>query len=103
MVTNTQGQIALKWTINPNGKTVQMQGTEQYYVFIPKYHVVMAWVNPEHVDALLAKKEKTCMCNNGTYKNAFAYANLLDVNLWETGDRHGKLTVTHYREVADGT
>lgn len=101
MVQNSQGQIALKWTINPNGRTVRMGETDQYYVFAPKFHVVMAWVRPEHVPALLSKKEKTCNCNNGTYKNAFDYANLLDVNLWMFGDRHGSLQ-SDYREIENG-
>src|SRR5688572_33363866 len=90
MIKNQSGQIALKWMINPNGKTVQIGGTGRYYVFTPKVHVVMAWVNESDVPALLLQKHKTCNCNNGTYKQAFEYANLLDVNLWMTGDRHGE-------------
>lgn len=89
MIKNQSGQIALKWMINPNGKTVRMGDTEKYYVFTPKFHVVMAWVDEVDIPALLEKKHKTCNCNNGTYKQAFEYANLLDVNLWMTGERHG--------------
>lgn len=100
MVKNSQGQIAIKWVINPNGKTVRIGDTQQYYVFQPKYHVVMAWINEEHVPALLTKKEKTCNCNNGTFKNAFVYANLIDVNLWMYGDRHGSLQ-SDYKEIED--
>lgn len=101
MIKNSNGQIAMKWVINPNGKTVKMDGTDQYYVFTPKYHVVMAWVNPEHVDRLLAVKEKTCNCNNGTYKNAFQLAHLLDVNLWSTGSRHAEGHTVTWEELAD--
>jgi hypothetical protein len=102
MIRNPSGEIAIKWMINPNGKTVRMGETDQYYVFTPKFHVVMAWVKSEHVDVLLSKKEKTCNCNNGTFKNAFAIASLLDVNLWETGTRHGEGHEVTWEEVKDG-
>ena len=98
MVVNSSGQRAIKWTINPNGKTVRIGDSQKYYVFTPAWHVVMAWVDEIDVPALLAKKEKTCNCNNGTFKNAFTYANLMDVNLHEFGDRHGSLQ-SNYREV----
>lgn len=98
MVKKTSGQIAIKWTINPNGKTVRIDGTKKYYVFQPKFHVVMAWVDESDVPGLLGVREKTCNCNNGTFKQAFEYANLLDVNLWEFGDRHGSVKAD-YREV----
>ena len=90
MIKNQSGQIALKWMINPNGKTVRMGETDKYYVFQPKFHVVMAWVDEQDISSLLTTKHKTCNCNNGTYKQAFEHANLLDVNLWMTGDRHGE-------------
>jgi len=98
MVVNNSGQVALKWVINPNGKTVRIGDTQKYYVFQPKLHVVMAWVDALDVDRLLAVREKTCNCNNGTFKNAFTFANLIDVNLWQTGDRHGSL-LSDYQEV----
>lgn len=101
MIRNQSGQIAIKWTINPNGKTVQINGSKEYIVFQPKFHVVMAWVEPSHVPALLTVKEKTCNCNNGTYKLAFNYANLLDVNLWMTGTRHGEGHEITWEEVDD--
>jgi len=98
MVVNNSNQVALKWVINPNGKTVRIGDTQKYYVFQPKLHIVMAWVDASDVDRLLAVHEKTCNCNNGTKKQAFQLANLLDVNLWEFGDRHGSLE-SNYREV----
>lgn len=98
MVQRSDGSIALQWTINTNGKTVQIGGTDQYYVFVPKMNVVMTWVKPEHLPQLLAHREKTCNCNNGTYKNAFTYASLINVNLWSFGNREGSLQ-SDYREV----
>ena len=98
MVKNSQNQIALRWTINTNGKTVRMGDTSKYYVFVPKQNVVMAWVDEVDVPAMLTKKEKTCNCNSGTYKNAFEYCSLVNVNLWMFNNREGSLQ-SDYREV----
>lgn len=99
MIVNQQGQVALKWTINTNGKTVRISDTDRYYVFTPKFNVPMAWVESSDVQRLLTVREKTCNCNNGTYKNAFTYANLMDVNLWMTGDRHGNGVEKTWNEI----
>lgn len=101
MIVREDGKVALKWVINPNGKTVQMQGTRIFYMFQPKSHVVMEWVDPLHVPGLLQVREKTCNCGGGKTKQAFEYANLLDVNLWTFNDRHGSL-LSNYREVENG-
>lgn len=98
MVKRNDGTIAVQWVINTNGKTVQIQSTDRYYVFTPKMNVVMAWVREEDVARLLTVKEKTCNCNNGTYKNAFQYASLVNVNLWMFGNREGSLE-SDYREI----
>lgn len=98
MVIRSNGEVALQWMINPNGKTIQIAGSDQYYMFVPKNHVVMCWVKPEHLPALLAHKEKSCNCNNGTLKHAFAPATLINVNLWMFGNRDGSLE-SDYREV----
>ena len=87
-IRNDAGQVAMKWTINPNGKTVRIGNTEKYYVFIPKSHVVFAWVDEQDVENLLAVRQKSCNCNNGTYKQAFDLANQIDVNLANCGNRH---------------
>ena len=100
-VINSKNQTALRWTINTNGKTVRMGSSDKYYVFTPKFNVVMAWVDDVDVPALLNKKEKSCSCANGTYKNAFEPCSLVNVNLWMFGDRHGSLA-SDYREVENG-
>lgn len=102
MIKRNDGKIAIKWMINPNGKTVRIDGTDRYYVFTPKFHVVMEWIEPSDVERLLLVREKTCNCNNGTFKNAFEYANLLDVNLWMTGDRHGNGVERTWMEIPNG-
>lgn len=95
----TDGKVALKWVLNRPAKLVKIDGTEIYYTFTPKFNVWMDWVDPEHVQRLLSFQEKTCTCNNGTYRNAFEYANLLDVNVYMTGDRHGNGVEKTWQEV----
>lgn len=99
MITNQDGQIALKWTIiQRSPPLVKIDGTSRVYVFSPKMNIFMAWVLPEDASKLLTTKHKVCNCNNGTYKIAFGYAHYLDVLLWETGSRDGKLD-ERYKEV----
>lgn len=100
MVVNSSGEVALQWMMNTNGKTIRIGSTDQYYVFVPKMNVVMCWVKKEHLPSLLTHKEKSCNCNNGTYKNAFAPATLINVNLWMFGNRDGSLQ-SDYREVEE--
>lgn len=102
MVKRSDGRIALKWVLPRPAQTTKIDGTDRYYTFAPpRFNVWMEWVLPEDVDRLLAFKAKTCNCNNGTFRNAFEYANLLDVNLWENGDRYGK-PENNYEEVPNG-
>lgn len=101
MIQRNDGTIAVKWVINPNGKTVQIDGTSQYYVFVPKNHVVLAWVTPEHLDRLLAVRQKTCNCGGGTFKQAFELANMIDVNVWTWNSRDMGIGAD-YREVENG-
>lgn len=89
-ITNDAGNVAIKWVLPRPAKPVTIEGDKTVYIFTPKQNVWMAWVKPEHVDRLLAFREKTCNCNNGVYKNAFMLSNQLDVNLWEYGTREGK-------------
>jgi hypothetical protein len=95
---NDDGSIAIKWVINPNGKTIQIEGTNRYYVFIPQNHVVMSWVQEQDVARLLSFRQKTCNCGGGMFKNAFEYANLIDVNVFTYNNRHGSLE-SNYVEV----
>lgn len=99
-IVRDDGKIALKWVINPNGKTVQMSGTKIFYVFKPQNHVVLDWVDPIHVPGLLAVQEKTCNCGGGKKKQAFELANLIDVNVWMFNNRHGGEN-PNYREVIE--
>ncbi len=85
---NDTGQIALKWVLNRPAKTIQLQGTKKFYV--PKYehNVAMIWVDEQDVEKILAVREKTCNCNNGTFQQAYGLANSIDINLHKCGNRH---------------
>lgn len=85
---NDAGQYALKWALNRPAKTVVIDGTKRYYAPIYKYNVAMIWVEPEDVEKILAIREKTCNCNNGTYNQAYVFANQIDINLHKCGDRN---------------
>ncbi len=82
-------QVAVKWILPRNPDIVRIGNTNKYYVFVPKLHIWMAWIDDENLSQVLSTKAKKCNCgNNKTYVPAFEYANLLDVQLWETGGRN---------------
>lgn len=101
MIQRGDGKVAIKWVINPNGKTVQIDGTDRYYVFKPQNHVVMEWVLPEDISRLLVVRQKTCNCAGGTFKQAFEYANMIDVNVWTWNSRDMGVGAD-YVEIPDG-
>jgi hypothetical protein len=82
---NENNQVAIKWVLQR--PPVKVEGSGRVYIFTYRAHVCMAWVEEEDVARLLGVQEKTCNCNHGTYKHAFALANQLDVCLFTTGDR----------------
>jgi hypothetical protein len=86
-ICNDDGKVALKWVLPRPVKPVKIDGTDRIYIFTYNQHVCMAWVEEKDATRLLNHKEKTCNCNNGTYKNAFVLCNQLDVCLWTTGER----------------
>lgn len=83
MVMNSAGLVALKH-YNSNGATVKMEADGTMYSFVPRQSVSLAWVKPEHLDALLTVKARICC---GKQANKFRLANQMDVGVWETGDR----------------
>lgn len=87
-IRNDAGQIAMKWILNRPARTLKIDGTDRFYVFVYKQNVPMIWVEPQDVERILAVREKTCNCNNGTYQQAVVYANLIDSNLHKCGDRN---------------
>lgn len=85
---NGAGQIGVKWMPNRPARTVQISGTDRYYVAEYKYNVPFYWIDEQDLEKVLAVKEKTCNCNNGTYINAFQLINQIDFNLYTCGDRN---------------
>lgn len=88
-ILNEQGYVAMKWIFNRPAPPVKIADDDTVYNFDAKMNIRMAWVKPEHVERLLAIRDKVCNCNNGTYRNPFMLANQLDVNLWVYGNREG--------------
>jgi len=84
MVENTEGQIALKY-MSPIQKLVTAPSGKQY-VFTPKHHISMAWVEKSDVDPMLAIR-KGCKCGNSSKKNVIRYALEHDVRRWYNGGR----------------
>ena len=74
-----------------NGYTVQID--DDTYAWVPKYNVSLCWVKKEHVDRVLAIKNKACC---GKKRTRFVPASLLNVNMWETGNRHGDVEGNSY-------
>ncbi len=83
MIKNSDGLIALRH-YNSNPATVKMEVDKSLYSFVPRLSVSLAWVKPEHVNALLQTQAKICC---GKQANKFRLANEMDVGLWETGTR----------------
>lgn len=82
-VINDAGQVAIQYVISPNNKRVIIESTGGDYYFSAKNQVNLAWVNKADVPFLLGVMEKSCNCNNGTYKNAFSPATLTNVNIYD--------------------
>ncbi len=87
IILDDSGKVAIQYVISENGKRVIFEETGHDYTFAPQHHVCLAFVSPEDVSRLLGIREKSCNCNNGTYKNAFQYATLTNVNIWYTGNQ----------------
>lgn len=87
-IKNEAGQVALKWILNRPARTLKIDGTNRFYVFAYAQNVPMIWAEPQDVERILAVQEKTCNCNNGTYRQAVVLANEIDVNLHKCGNRH---------------
>lgn len=85
MVTRN-GKVALQHrTTNP--VSVEIDGTDRVYSFVPQNNVCLAWVEEQDVEKLLAVKTKACNCGNGSNAQKFFPASEINVCLWETGTR----------------
>jgi len=84
------GKVAIQHYTS-NGWTVQVD--DDIYTWTPKYNVSLAWVKKEHVDKVLAIRNKSCCGNTRT---RFVPASLINTNIWETGNRHGDIAGNSY-------
>lgn len=85
---NDAGQIAVKWTLPRQAKTIEIKNTKKYYVPTYAHNVAMYWVDEQDLAPILAHQEKRCNCANGIYQQAYVLANEIDVNLHKCGNRH---------------
>lgn len=77
-----------------------VQMGKRIYSVSSQRNVHLLWVEKSDMQSLLDYKMKTCNCNNGTKRNAFALATRLDVGVHEMGDRH--YLNPDYKEIEDG-
>jgi len=84
-VVNLDGFIAVQhYNSNPWDVKISADGT--MYYFRPQHNISMAWVREEHLAQVLRITRKACC---GTNPQRFHLASRINVNLWETGNRHG--------------
>jgi hypothetical protein len=82
-ITNEQGQVALRYYQDTGPILVQGTPSGTEYTFI--CHVVsMAWVEPEDVDHLLARRKTCC---GGSKRQIFDYAHPNAIAAWRNGGR----------------
>ena len=58
------------------------------YHFVPQHNVSLAWIKEEHLNKILSITRKACC---GTNPQRFHLASLINLNLWETGDRNRRV------------
>jgi len=80
------GKVALR-QIGNNQRGIPIPVGEVVYAASPQHNVWLVWVDEQHVEELLQKKIKGCDCGGGAYKPLYQIASVLDVSIWDTGDR----------------
>lgn len=87
MIRNQDGKVAVKWVLQRIPPRDIQVGTNRYPISSQR-NVHLSWVQKSDLNSILNYQMKTCNCNNGTKRNAFALASRLDVGVFEQGDRH---------------
>lgn len=82
MITNEQGQVALKYYQPQQRVLAQGLPSGKDTVFVGRANITMAWVEQEDVDHLLARYKKCC---GGNKKKSYFEANENDVRQWTNG------------------
>lgn len=80
------GKVALR-QIGTNQRPVPISVGEVVYSASIKNNVWLLWAEEKDLEELLSKRIKGCDCNGGTYKPLYKIASVLDVSVYETGDR----------------
>ena len=96
VIKNDNGELFMKWALAHRNLDPMQKNTVKKLVnessvdkFNYNWNIAGAFVTPEEAEKLLTVKLKICNCNNGTYKQAFAFGSLLDHNLFFFGNREG--------------
>lgn len=79
--TNEQGYIAVKYR-QPGQVLITSMPSGTEYVATTRANICMAWVKPQDLQAVLAKKDHCC---GNKPKQAFFLANEADVRRWTNG------------------
>jgi len=79
MITNSEGQIAIKYYQN-HPHTVIAHKYE--YAFVVRANICMSWIKPEDVDVIMAITKTCC---GGNKNKVYRYANENDVRQWTNG------------------
>ena len=84
MITNEQGQVAIKY-YQTIPHILRTGGKE--YAFVVRARLCMAWIDASQVDKVLQIK-KNCCGNNS--KTVYSYANEQTINIWTNGGGSGR-------------
>lgn len=78
MQKNQDGWIALKY-YQPQQVLVTRTPSRHDYVFVVQANISLAWIRPEDIDNILARRKECC---NGHKRLTYLYANEADVRRW---------------------
>ena len=81
MIKDNNGNIAVTYYQNTNKK---LRIGNEFYIFVVKRNVNLAWVKPEHLDFVLAT---TRVCCGGSRKAVFRPSTEQEVRIWNGAER----------------
>lgn len=84
MITNEQGQVAIKY-YQTIPHVLQVGGKE--YAFVVRARLCISWIPQEYANTVLAIKKRCCGNNS---KSVYSYATEQMVNIWTNGGGAGR-------------
>lgn len=84
MITNEQGQVAIKY-YQTRPHVLKVGGKE--YAFVVRARLCMTWIDANHIDTVLQIKKNCCGNNSRT---VYSYATEQVVNIWTKGGGSGR-------------